>query len=464
MSHRCRNFVSPPHPLVLGEGEETIVRLLDSLERDEPLDAVDGIAYRDGVKIKINPRRVRRTDVDDIRRPAWHLFDIQGYSERGLVGGLQVSAITIPMLGTRGCPYQCSFCSAPNMWTPRWIPRDPVKVVDEIEDNMKIYGATNFPFQDLTAVLKREWVIEFCNEIIHREMKITWQMPSGTRCEQIDTEVAELLRQSGMISMGYAPESGSESLRKLIKKKMKTESLMASIEAAIKSDLNVGIFIVLGFPQETEATLEETLALLKRLRKAGAADVSVGFYMALPGTEMFNSLYDLGQVRIDQDYFGHIMQGSSFWPSVSYNNNLSRLQMVKWKLKLFHAFYGTANSWRSVDGLTGSIREAIVGLFSRRQESRLQTAFRHFLRTGWDSIIVRFTKPWIPKRDEVAIFAGWDEIYRDIRKQMTERNSAERADANVSPAGGIGVVTQGNVIKSLRALHDQSRVISRPRA
>jgi len=290
------------------------------------------------------------------------------------------------------------------MWTPKWIARDPVKVVDEIEGYMETFGATNFPFQDLTAILKRDWIVGFCNEIIRRGLKITWQMPSGTRCEQIDAEVADLLRRSGMIGMGYAPESGSERIRTLIKKKMKTEALMSSIEAAVHADLNVSVFTVLGFPQETEETLAENLPFLRRVREAGVEDVTVSFYMALPGTEIFNGLYDSGRVTMDRTYFGHIMHGSSFWPAVSYNDTLSRWQMVVWKFRMFNAFYGAKPSGKRGGGLMGSVWKAVGGLFSDNLDSRLQTAFRHFVRTGWNSIAVRLARPWISPAEERALF------------------------------------------------------------
>lgn len=83
--------------------------------------------------------------------------------------------LTIPLLATRGCPYQCRFCSAPNMWAPRWIPRDPVKVVDEIQYYVEHFGARNFPFQDLTAIVRKDWIVAFCREILRRGLDIRWQ-------------------------------------------------------------------------------------------------------------------------------------------------------------------------------------------------------------------------------------------------------------------------------------------------
>src|SRR5205085_1374121 len=137
------------------------------------LDDVPGIAFRRGDEIVINRRRDRKLDLADIAPPAWHHFDLRAYHANRFVGGVYSERLTVPILATRGCPYQCTFCSSPNMWTTRWIARDPVDVVDEIESYVRQYGAGNFPFQDLTAIIKREWIVEFCQEIIRRRLDIT---------------------------------------------------------------------------------------------------------------------------------------------------------------------------------------------------------------------------------------------------------------------------------------------------
>ena len=131
MSEFCL-LTSKADILVLGEGEETIVELAAALEAGRPLREVDGIAFRDTDEIVVNRRRRRTRDVDSIPWPAWHLFKLRTYHEHRLVGGMYSSSMAMPMLATRGCPYQCTYCSAPNMWTPLWIARDPVKVVDEL--------------------------------------------------------------------------------------------------------------------------------------------------------------------------------------------------------------------------------------------------------------------------------------------------------------------------------------------
>jgi anaerobic magnesium-protoporphyrin IX monomethyl ester cyclase len=437
--------------IVIGEGEETVLELLDALKRDGPLNEIKGLGYRENGEITVNSRRARRLNLDDIPRPAWEQFAVDTYNQNGYVGGINVGAKTIPILATRGCPYQCTYCSSPNMWTPRWIPRDPIMVVDEIQHYVDVHGATNFPFQDLTAILHKDWIKAFCEEILNRGLKITWQLPTGTRSEAIDKDVARLLKSTGLATMSYAPESGSEHTRKLIKKRMKTENLMASVQAAIASELNVALFIVIGFPHDEPEHLEQNFEFLRHIRRLGVQDMAIGYYMALPGTEIFNSLYDAGKITLDQDYFGHILQGLALWPATSYNPAMPRWELVKWKFRLYLAFYSEKCGPKGEGGLTSNIFRALTGVFSKKHDSRLQTAFKNGLISIWDSVVVRFVPYWIPMAEERAMFATWDKTFRQIRHQLLDGKIIAPAPADTAD------IHRENVISKLRTLHDTKR-------
>jgi radical SAM superfamily enzyme YgiQ (UPF0313 family) len=290
---------SPADLCVLGEGEETLCAVIAALGGGAPLDGVEGIAYkRRGGEVAFTPRRQRIREVDDIPRPAWDLFDIEAYIERNLTNGLQVAGArpALPILATRGCPYQCTFCTSPQMWTTRYITRDPAGVVDEIATYVKRYGATNFPFQDLTAIIRKDWIAAFCRELIDRGLDIHWQLPSGTRSEAVDEEVAPLLERSGMAHVAYAPESGSARVRKEIKKRVKAETFYASARASVDAGLHVQAFFVMGFPEEETRDLRASLGMIARLAWMGIEDVCVSHYMPYPGSEMYEALVERGKV------------------------------------------------------------------------------------------------------------------------------------------------------------------------
>ena len=443
--------------LVLGEGEETIVELVDALDSGRPLDEIDGLAFRDNKRIIVNKRRRRMTEVDALAPPAWDMFDLKTYHDHRYVGGIYSASMTVPILGTRGCPYQCTYCSAPNMWTPRWDPRDPIKVVDEIEGYIHKYGAGNFPFQDLTAIIKKDWIIKFCQEILRRKLKITWQFPTGTRAEAIDDEVAQLLLQSGMISMAYAPESGSETTRKLIKKKMHTGRLFESLRAAVTAKLDVKAFLVMGFPHDTREHLMENMPFLDRLAAEGLSNIEVGFYLALPGSELFYSLYDAGKFRIDRDYFRHLLHSGWFWPAHSYSESLNRFALSLLKLRIYLRFYAARRSpSERASPFFAMLRVFRKLLSSGPQGSKLQMALLNVLKSAYDTLIARAKPAWLPSRQEAQMFGNWETIYRELRRTKLADGLIQQLPADTSE------LHLSNYVPMLQADHRNARSFNLP--
>ena len=440
--------------IVMGEGEETIIELIKAIKNRETFQKIEGIGYNINNQVVINNRRNRRQSIDKISYPDWDSFNVKGYYENRFVGGMYSDNLTIPILATRGCPYQCTYCSAPNMWLPLWIPRDPILVVDEIEYYVKKFGAGNFPFQDLTAIIKRDWIKAFCEELIKRELNINWQLPSGTRSEAIDSEIAFLIKKSGMISMAYAPESGSEETRKYIKKKMKTDRLFDSIDAAAQADLNVAVFLVIGFPHDLPKHLEENKNFVERLAKHGVTDLSVGFYMALPGTELFYSLYDSNKIKLDIKYFKHILDSLALFPSQKYCPAISRTNLFLWKLKFYTKFYKSKKLKNSKSSLLNSVIIALRGIFSSGgHDSKLQTAFHNAYISLVDTVKSK-RKRWISKKEELNLFEEWDNIYRQIRKEKLSKDIVK-----VSPADTRDL-HKSNIINQVQKDHKTARSIS----
>lgn len=443
--------------LVLGEGEESVVDLADALETGRDLGEIDGLVFRRGQNVVVNKRRHRTKDVDSIPWPAWQHFNIKTYHDHRYMGGMYSNALTVPLLATRGCPYQCTYCSAPNMWLPQWIPRDPVKVVDEIQFYVDKYGARNFPFQDLTAITQKNWIVDFCKEILKRGLKITWQLPSGTRSEAVDTEVAKLLRQSGMVNMAYAPESASEVTRQLIKKKMKTDKLMASIEAAVAAGLNVNLFFVIGFPHDKKEHIVESLPTVERFAEAGVHDIGLNFFMMLPGTELFHSLYDDGKVQLDRGFFLQILHSNSLLPARSYSEHLSVLDLFLMKLRIYLRFYRAKKKSAEHVGLFSSLKTALKGLFSKDEhESRMESAFRNMILLTRGTLRVMFGRPWLSRKEEDRMFASWDAIYREIRRRKLAEGIIPKAPADTTQ------LHQGNVILTLKKDHSTPRSFPMP--
>ncbi len=348
---------APFDVVALGEGEETMVDILRRYgafleerggDPGDPAELVPewaegcpGIGYRgrDG-EVVLEERRARVRDVDGIPPPAWDLLQVLTYDQNRFVSGIR-KGITVPILATRGCPYRCAYCSSKNMWTTKWVARDPKLVADEIEGYVEKYGARNFPFHDLTAILKKQWIVDFCKEIVDRKLDISWQLPSGTRCEVVDEEVSELLAKSGGWSLNFAPESGSEEVREKIKKQMTEKSLFDAVAAASKHKLNTSCFFVLGFPNDKIEDYRETLRWARRLARSGVDDLAVGFFFPIPGTQFWGELEEIGKVQLTEETMMAPIFVHDRWLTEGRNFSLtqSARTLTYWRYRIVLAFY-----------------------------------------------------------------------------------------------------------------------------
>ena len=219
--------------VILGEGEETFLSLLEAVFAGRSFKELRGIAFRDGDRLVNTGLSQRNRAIDQLPLPDWDSFPIESYIASHQINGVNLGR-AMPLLATRGCPYQCTFCSNPNMWTTRYVTRDPKLVADEIELYARKYRVKNVDFQDLTAVVKRPWVVAFCHEMIKRNLGVTWQMPSGTRSEVFDEEVADLLYKAGCRVLAFAPESGSPYILERIKKRVDLAKLVSACKVALR--------------------------------------------------------------------------------------------------------------------------------------------------------------------------------------------------------------------------------------
>jgi len=321
---------SPIDICVLGEGEETIIDLLKILESSEKnYTNCLGIAYMINGEYIETKRRNRIREIDKIAKPNWNSYPLEIFLSRGM-GFNKVSGRPMPMLASRGCPYQCTFCSNPLMWTTRWVARNPKDVVDEIETYIKTYRIDHVEFYDLTAIVKKQWIIDFAKEITSRGIIFNWSLPSGTRSEALDKEVLTALKNSGCDRLVYAPESGSSSTLKRIKKKINLDRMIKSIEIAEKIGINTKANIVFGFPGQTFKESFETVAFLGRCAWVGMHDISVFNFIPYPGSEIFGDLIASGEIDRDSEDYEYVLSGNvvgNLRKMKSWSDSLSTIQI-----------------------------------------------------------------------------------------------------------------------------------------
>lgn len=328
---------------ITGEGEETLIDLLNVLEEKRNLNEVDGIVYKDYQSnnyIK-NKARTRITKIDEVPFPAWQLFPIDKY-QKHQSHPEEEPRVSLPLMATRGCPYRCTFCTSPNMWGTRYYMRKPENVLAEIEQNIKNFGATNFEFYDLTAIIKKDWIMEFTNLLIEKKLNITWKIPAGTRSEAIDEEVATNLSKSGCFFITYAPESGSPRLLKAIKKKVSLDAMKKSIIDSKKTGMIVFINMILGLPGETHTDVFKTIFFLIKCKLLGVDDMPLGVFRPYPGSELFDQLIKEKAIDIRKDDFfiDSLLIIEGFKEQVFYNKSIHSFWYKIYLPLTYFVFYG----------------------------------------------------------------------------------------------------------------------------
>ena len=315
---------SPLDVIVNGEGEETMLAVADSyLGRAFDPATISGISYKDNDgNIYTNKPRGRIRDLDTIPWPAWDLVPVDDYMDRNLSFGVNRGR-SMPLLASRGCPYQCTFCSNPAMWTTRWNVRSIDPLLEEISYYQKRYRATNFDFYDLTAIVKKQWIVEFCRKLIDNKMDFTWQLPSGTRSEVIDEEVSKLLYEANCKNLSYAPESGAPRVLERIKKRIKPERMVESIRSSVRLGINVKTNMMIGFPGETYSDIWSSFRFITKVALAGSHDLSYFAFAPYPGSALFTELQKQGKITLNTDFFDALRSYSDPSKSVSYSEHIS---------------------------------------------------------------------------------------------------------------------------------------------
>jgi radical SAM superfamily enzyme YgiQ (UPF0313 family) len=205
------------------------------------------------------------------------------------------------MITSRGCPFRCGFCFKRETDKVLRL-RDPIKVVDEMEDVVKQYKVKEIMFYDDTFTWNKNHVIGICNEILKRNIKVKWEAP--TRVDAIDESLLELMKRTGCIRLRYGVESGDPAILKLMNKNINIEMVKKAVRMTKKAGLEVFAYFIIGYANETSQTIRKTINLAKELN----CDL-VMFTVATPCPQ--TPFYDMAFQKniIDYDYWQQFTLG-----------------------------------------------------------------------------------------------------------------------------------------------------------
>jgi anaerobic magnesium-protoporphyrin IX monomethyl ester cyclase len=287
-----------------GEAEETIVELVQELEKKASkelqlaacdLQPILGLSWKDASgRIIHNPNRPLRSDIERIPWPAYQLFKIDRYTNlQPLTDGLDPHARSYTIVTSRGCPYQCVYCSKP-ITGNTWRARSPEDVVAEWRYLVEEMGATEIGITDDVWNLKLDRAKEICRLLIAGRLShVPWVTVHGMRVDHTDAELFKLLKEAGCRRVGFGVESGNQAVLDAIKKRQTLDDARRAFREAKAAGLQTMGFFIFGLPADTEESMEDTIRFALELDPDLANFMIAAPY---PGTEMWEIARREGQL------------------------------------------------------------------------------------------------------------------------------------------------------------------------
>lgn len=322
-----------------GEGELTSVEVFKALMNKEDLSGITGITYKDGPKICENADRPFIGSLDDLPHPAWDLVDLTQF--RGNVRSRVGAGLSTCTVISRGCPYDCTFCSQP-VWKMQkpWVrTRSPHNVIEEI-DHLYSKGIREIFIRADELNYNRKAPIALCKEIIKRGYKDLY-FQCNVYARHIDDEVADYLARAGFWLVNMGIESANARVLEGIQKKITVEQIVDGCRLLKKHGIKIlGYFMLyqaweengkLAF--ETTPEVNNTLNFIWKMKRKGLLDyMSWNFATPIEGSKLYDvamkyNLIDKEELKIET--------GKEFWEPAMTLPGISMKEMQKMRRKGF---------------------------------------------------------------------------------------------------------------------------------
>ncbi|MBP7216894.1 MAG: radical SAM protein [Candidatus Omnitrophica bacterium] len=332
--------------MVIGEGEVTIVELLESLKRGDGFQAVSGIAFKKDKDIVQTAPRALIQDLNEINFPAWDLIDLQRYAGFYNWNGILREKYHAPIMTSRGCVYHCIYCH--NFFGKKVRMRTVENLLAEIKLLNERFGVKEFHFIDDFFNFDLERVKDICRAIIACGLKIKIAFPNAIRADRMDEEALVLLKKAGAYKINYAIETASPRLQTLIHKNLDLKKARSIIELTSRKGIIAFGFFMFGFPTETIEEMKETISYAVASRLDNARFFKVVVHKNTEIEKLTKREYSIEHFDNceDVDYYGHLTNFSDV-PTALLNNIILE---AHWKFylrpgRIFRLFVKYRNPW-----------------------------------------------------------------------------------------------------------------------
>lgn len=282
----------PADIVVKGEGDITIKRVMKYISGEiKQLSEIEGIVYRDGSDIITNPDPPY-CNLDELPYPAWDLFNTERYIRAWENRGRGTS-----VLSSRGCAYQCKFCTPTGGHRVRFRKID--KVIDEIETLIKKYNVNLIAIADECFVINKNRVYEFCDKVMARGLNFKWHC-NGRANITNDERLLKKMKAAGCIKVNYGIESGSQRILDTMDKNFKIKDAETAFRAQKRVGIPFDMSIITGCPGDDNESLDETLNFLIRndiVRHGITRPIGLFYGTPYPSTPWFDYAIETGRIK-----------------------------------------------------------------------------------------------------------------------------------------------------------------------
>lgn len=283
--------------VVVGEGELTMVDLVNCKAENGDLVAVQGIAYRLRDDVFQNPRRAPLIDLDRLPMPAWELFPMETYTTCLVYPGQTAGERSLGMMSARGCSDRCSFCYRLEKGLRL---REVDNVVEEIELLHSRYGVNYIIFEDELFVFRKKRLFEFEDALDKKGLSISFSC--NARVDRLDREMAQCLKRIGCKKVNVGFEAMNQRVLDGMHKRTTVEQNVAFAELACEEGLNMGLNVMWGNPHDDVGTLRSVVDFLKKYN-AYEEVRTIRPVTPYPGSPLFYSAMEKGLLKDEEDFF-----------------------------------------------------------------------------------------------------------------------------------------------------------------
>ncbi len=283
---------------VMGEGEYTILDIMQQLEGKKSINSVDGIAYRENDKVKVNPKRNYIINMDELPYPAYSLVNMEEYLNLKKINYRRASRSSrkeLPMITSRGCPYNCVFCAIHLHMGKIWRPHSVNYVIQHIKHVVDKYGVQHIHFEDDNLTMNPQRFESILDGLIEKRVKFTWDTPNGIRADSLTPQLIKKMQRAGCESLTVSAESGDQQiLDKVIDKHLSLQKVIEAAKMCKDNGLKLNCYLVVGLPGEKLSNVRNTVNFAWMLKSR--YDVATGVQCATPfyGTRLYQICLEKG--------------------------------------------------------------------------------------------------------------------------------------------------------------------------